>query len=246
MVYFGFKAHLKHKLLLLSFGLVLAFGFFSIQTKTLIPYFRSNLQARVYNIPFYQFYSAFKYFKQDFSKQPTFLILSENAKLKNPQEKKLLILVVGETARAANYSLGSYTRNPVNEYTEQKDITYFNNFYSCGTSTAISVPCMFSFNPRKDFKTSEFQENVLDVLQNIGVNVVWLDNNYGSCQGVCKRLSKVKQFDGGYDVVLFEEFIKGLPTIFMSCICKAHTDLHITKDTRIIFAALRPLAIQTS
>nr|WP_300706358.1 hypothetical protein [Helicobacter sp. UBA3407] len=45
---------------------------------------------------------------------------------------------------------------------------------------------MFSFNPRKDFKTSEFQENVLDVLQNIGVNVVWLDNNYGSCQGVCK------------------------------------------------------------
>ena len=211
--YFGFKAHLKHKLLLLSFGLVLAFGFFLIQTKTLIPYFRNNPQARVYNAPFYQFYSVAKYFKQDFSKQPTFLTLSENTKLKNPQEKKLLILVVGETARAANYSLGSYTRNSVNEYTEQKDITYFNNFYSCGTSTAISVPCMFSFNPRKDFKTSEFQENVLDVLQNIGVNVVWLDNNYGSCQGVCKRLSKVKQFDGGYDVVLFEEFIKDLPTL---------------------------------
>lgn len=211
--YFGIKAHFKHKLLLLFFGLALAFGFFLIQTKTLIPYFRSNAQARVYNAPFYQFYSVAKYIKQDFSKQPTFLTLSENTKLKNPQEKKLFILVVGETARAANYSLGSYTRNSVNEYMEHEDITYFNNFSSCGTSTAISVPCMFSFNPRKGFKTSEFQENVLDVLQNIGVNVVWLDNNYGSCQGVCKRLNKVKQFDGGFDVVLFEEFIKDLPTL---------------------------------
>ena len=211
--YFGFKTHLKHKLFLLSLGLILSFGFFLIQTKTLIPYFRSNSQARVYNAPFYQFYSVAKYLKQDFSKPPVFLTLSDNAKLTNPTKKKLLILVVGETARAANYSLGSYTRNSVNEYMEHEDITYFDNFSSCGTSTAISVPCMFSFNPRKDFKTSEFQENVLDVLQNIGVNVVWLDNNYGSCQGVCKRLNKVKQFDGGFDVVLLEEFIKDLPTL---------------------------------
>lgn len=211
--YFGFKTHLKHKLFLLSLGLILSFGFFLIQTKTLIPYFRSNSQARVYNAPFYQFYSVAKYLKQDFSKPPVFLTLSDNAKLTNPTKKKLLILVVGETARAANYSLGTYTRNSVNEYMEHEDITYFNRFFSCGTSTAISVPCMFSFNPKDAFKTSEFQENVLDVLQNIGVNVVWLDNNYGSCQGVCKRLNKVKQFDGGYDVVLFEEFVKDLPTL---------------------------------
>lgn len=212
--YFGFKHHLKHKLLLFSFGLTLAFGLFLIQTKTLIPYFRNNPQARVYNTPFYQFYSALKYLKQDFSKQPTFLTFSDNAKLKEESSnKKLLILIVGETARAANYSLGSYTRNSVNEYMEHEDIIYFNHFFSCGTSTAISVPCMFSFNPRKSFSTSEFQENVLDVLQNIGVNVVWLDNNYGSCQGVCKRLNDVRQFDGGYDVVLFEEFMKDLPTL---------------------------------
>lgn len=172
--YFGFKKHTKHKLLLLLGGLFLSFGLFLIQTKTLIPFFRANSQARVYNTPFYPIYSLGKYLKQDFSKQPIFLSFSHNAKLakESLMEKKLMILVVGETARAANYSLGTYTRNSVNEYMEHEEINYFKNFFSCGTSTAISVPCMFSINDKKSFKTREFQENVLDVLQNLGVNVV--------------------------------------------------------------------------
>jgi lipid A ethanolaminephosphotransferase len=55
---------------------------------------------------------------------------------------KLTILVVGETARAANFSLNGYTR-PTNPELAKEDVISFANASSCGTATAISVPCMF-------------------------------------------------------------------------------------------------------
>lgn len=54
---------------------------------------------------------------------------------------------------------------------------------SCGTSTAHSVPCMFSVDTKKsyDYKRGISNENVLDVLTHTKeVNVLWRDNNSDS------------------------------------------------------------------
>lgn len=64
------------------------------------------------------------------------------------QKKTLVIVVVGETARAENFSLGGYERE-TNSRLKKQDVTYFKNTSSCGTETAVSVPCMFSNMPRK-------------------------------------------------------------------------------------------------
>ncbi len=64
------------------------------------------------------------------------------------QNKTLVILVVGETARSENFSLGGYARE-TNPRLQQQDIIYFKHASSCGTETAVSVPCMFSNMPRK-------------------------------------------------------------------------------------------------
>jgi len=108
---------------------------------------------------------------------------------KNRQKKTLTILVVGETARAKNFSLNGYSRltNPI---LSQEDIIYFNNFYSCGTATATSVPCMFSFLTRENYNDTQAKqtEGLLDVLKHAGVNVLWRNNNSG-CKGVCDRIS---------------------------------------------------------
>ncbi|MGD9842993.1 MAG: phosphoethanolamine transferase [Steroidobacteraceae bacterium] len=106
-----------------------------------------------------------------------------------PLKKPLLtLLVVGETARAANFSLGGYSR-PTNLLLAKRDVLYFSNVRSCGTATAMSVPCMFSDLPHSEFNlnAAEHRDTVLDILQRAGLAVTWVDNQSG-CKGVCARI----------------------------------------------------------
>ena len=97
-------------------------------------------------------------------------------------------MVVGETARAANFSLGGYAR-PTNPLLQQRDVFYFSKVRSCGTSTAVSVPCMFSGVPREEFDLAhaDRRDTVLDMLQRAGLAVTWIDNQSG-CKKVCARV----------------------------------------------------------
>jgi lipid A ethanolaminephosphotransferase len=99
---------------------------------------------------------------------------------------RVLVLVIGETARAANFSLLGYTRE-TNPELARADITAFSNVTSCGTSTEVSVPCMFSPYGRENYDERRIRnsEGLLDVLVHAGYTVKWLDNQSG-CKGVCK------------------------------------------------------------
>ena len=103
-------------------------------------------------------------------------------------KKTLVVLVVGETARAENFSLGDYARE-TNPELKKQQVIYYQNASSCGTETAISVPCMFSNMPRDhyDANLSHHQEGVLDILAHAGVNVLWREND-GGCKGACDRV----------------------------------------------------------
>jgi lipid A ethanolaminephosphotransferase len=56
----------------------------------------------------------------------------------------VFVLVVGETARADHFSLNGYPRNTNPKLSAQPGLINLPNVYSCGTETAVSVPCMFS------------------------------------------------------------------------------------------------------
>src|SRR3990167_6600005 len=109
----------------------------------------------------------------------------------DPESAPLIVLVVGETARAANFGLGGYARDTtprLKELQGQGDMVYFSNVSSCGTNTQASVPCMFSHLGKQGFEDSNDRyENLLDVLQRAGLAVLWLDNQSG-CKGVCDRV----------------------------------------------------------
>lgn len=158
-------------------------------SKALVPFFRQNKSVRFFTLPFYPIYSSIKFVKKEFGAKPEFIkfgdeILSDNS-------KKLFIFIVGETQRSQNYSLNGYTANDTNFYTKnEKNLVSFSNFHSCYTSTAISLPCMFSDLSRSDFsvKKAENRENLINILQNVGVDVYWFDNNNGGCKGVCNRI----------------------------------------------------------
>ncbi|QDX28735.1 phosphoethanolamine transferase EptA [Dickeya poaceiphila] len=103
-------------------------------------------------------------------------------------KKNLVILVVGETSRAENFSLGGYNK-PTNPRLTNDNVVYFSQTTSCGTSTGVSVPCMFSGMPRTgyDEQLAAHQEGLLDILQHAGVSVRWQENDAG-CKGACARV----------------------------------------------------------
>ncbi|MDP2123569.1 MAG: phosphoethanolamine--lipid A transferase [Parvibaculum sp.] len=106
-----------------------------------------------------------------------------------PHSKKtLVVFVVGETARADHFALNGYERQ-TNPELAKLDIVNFGEVRSCGTSTAESVPCMFSDLVRADYSAAKalMRENVLDILVRAGIDVLWLENN-SSCKGVCARV----------------------------------------------------------
>ncbi len=104
----------------------------------------------------------------------------------DPQRRpRVFVLVLGETARAANFSLFGYPR-PTNPELGALDIVAFSDVTACGTSTEVSVPCMFSRQGRAayDEQLIRRSEGVLNVLARAGYDVRWFDNQSG-CKGVC-------------------------------------------------------------
>lgn len=178
---------LKGIILSLLMIVIMLFSFSKFYTS----FFRENKPLRFYTNPTFYLYSSGKYVHDTFYKRDnTLQALGRDAKQikSNPDVRKLTIVVVGEAARANRFSLNGYERQ-TNPLLEKEDIINLSNVSSCGTSTAISVPCMFSHLERKNYsdKVAKNSENVLDILKHTGVNVLWRDNNSDS-KGVALRV----------------------------------------------------------
>jgi lipid A ethanolaminephosphotransferase len=100
----------------------------------------------------------------------------------------VFVLVLGESARAQSFQLDGYER-PTNPELSTRPIANFPDVRSCGTNTAVSVPCMFSNLGRAAYAQdiAAARENLLDVLVHAGFRVDWYDNNTGS-KGVAARV----------------------------------------------------------
>ncbi|MDQ0318176.1 lipid A ethanolaminephosphotransferase [Pararhizobium capsulatum DSM 1112] len=107
------------------------------------------------------------------------------------QKPRVTIIVAGEAARSADFSLGGYSRETNPELKAQK-VLYFPDTTSCGTATAVSLPCMFSVYTRKKYTHLKglSTETLPDVLSHAGINIAWWDNNTGS-KGVADRIAFV-------------------------------------------------------
>jgi len=105
----------------------------------------------------------------------------------------LLVLVVGETARADHFALNGYARPTTPELAALgNEVLSLHNVMSCGTSTAASLPCMFSPLGRERYNAGDgHQENLLDLVQRTGMAVLWIDNQSG-CKGLCDRVAHIE------------------------------------------------------
>ena len=154
---------------------------------------RENRDLRVYITPLYAIDSIKGFVRRelDKNKAPLKIIGTDARQISQGINRRIGIMVVGETARWDHFSLNGYARE-TNPKLKKLDIINYTKTSSCGTSTAYSVPCMFSFLNADDYSPSKAatQTNVLDVLKKAGVEVFWIDNN-SSCKGVCDRIGEI-------------------------------------------------------
>ncbi|MCA1439412.1 phosphoethanolamine transferase [Ensifer sp. IC4062] len=101
----------------------------------------------------------------------------------------VVVVVAGETARAMNFSLDGYGRE-TNPELKALGVVSYPNTTSCGTATAVSLPCMFSVYPHDEYSDwkARSTENLVNVLTHAGVSVSWWDNNTGS-KGIADLIS---------------------------------------------------------
>lgn len=178
---------LKQELLLSAKIIGAASAIVVLQAVLFTPFYtsfiREHKEIRVYANPTMYIYSVFHYLNLNLNHQDSKLaLLGEDAIVAADDDKReLVIVVVGETARAENFSLNGYHRK-TNPLLEKEKVFSFKHFQSCGTSTAVSVPCMFSHLNGNQFSVQKgkHEENLLDVLHHAGVNVLWRDNNSDS------------------------------------------------------------------
>lgn len=192
------KALLVRQLGLFVLAWALMFVFVWASFQDLASLMRNHTQLRYMANPFNSVYAVTRLFVGHASKVAKPLLpIGEDAKLlaipASEAQAPLIVLVVGETARAANFGLSGYARQTTPELHKLKaqgDLVYFSNVSSCGTSTQTSLPCMFSHLGKTEFEnTDQPYEGLLDVLQRAGLAVLWIDNQSG-CKGTCNRVAQ--------------------------------------------------------
>lgn len=156
-------------------------------------FFRIHKPLRYYANPTFAVYSAGKYVADALATPESgqiATIVPDAEVIADHGDHELIIMVVGETARADRFSLNGYSRTTNPELAKIKDLVSYTNMAACGTSTAVSVPCMFALAGRDEFniRDAKHTENVLDVLHRAGINILWRDNNSGS-KGVAARVT---------------------------------------------------------
>ena len=153
---------------------------------------RNNPQVRYLINPLNSFYALGTLAAGPFQRNESAILpLGGDAKLgpayAAQNKPPLVLLVLGETGRSGNFAVNGYPR-PTTPELAAEHIASQRNAWSCGTSTAASLPCMFSHFGREAYGSRPANyEGLMDVLQHAGLAVLWLDNQSG-CKGVCDRI----------------------------------------------------------
>lgn len=155
------------------------------QFSFLSSYMRNNKEARYLIEPAAVIYSFGRTFARDSAPKSVGRdVIDPNPKIEansNSARPLFVVVVVGETVRAANWGLNGYNRDTTPKL-RKRGVLSFTDVSSCGTSTDVSLPCMFSRVGRANYDRARIlkEESILSVIERAGVTVRWVDNQSGS------------------------------------------------------------------
>lgn len=201
---------IRQRLKTVLVSLLILLCFVPLSYKEYVSFGRNNREVRKLINTFNYIYAVGRYYQHQSLAKRQFVVLDNNAMTTADSHsgKKALILVVGETARAQNFSLYGYERETT-PLLAQQNIIAFQDTSSCGTATAVSLPCMFSHLERRRFDVNDayYTQNLVDLLQTAGYNLLWRENDDG-CKGVCKRIPAEDMVEIGGSRHCFGDFCR--------------------------------------
>ncbi|MBK7563678.1 MAG: phosphoethanolamine--lipid A transferase [Propionivibrio sp.] len=212
------------RLLAVFVAILLGAGALLAVFQDVAPLMRNNKEIRYLITPANYLYSLVRVISADAGtaarpRQQIGLDATQAASWRQREKPALVVIVVGETARAANWGLSGYARQTTPELAHL-DVINFSQVTSCGTNTEVSVPCLFSVYGRRNYDEDKIRgsESLLNVLARAGFRVLWRDNQSG-CKGVCDGVeedklgnSKISQWCEG-DRCLDEILLHGLDQV---------------------------------
>jgi len=175
---------------------ILSTGFAFTNYDDFASLFRNHRDVKYRIVPFNVIAAGVSVIKQKTNESAEFIRLGEDAVIGHNASSKprIMVVVLGETARSDHFSVNGYSRDTtprIEQLAANGGVFSYNEATSCGTATAISVPCMFSFYNADNYDSAARNtSNVLDVLQTAGIKVTWVENNSG-CKNVCDRVDTI-------------------------------------------------------
>ncbi|HET9047901.1 MAG TPA: phosphoethanolamine--lipid A transferase [Chiayiivirga sp.] len=189
----GLRRSLRNRALFLVAMAVLTVAALAPVSQAVFALMRSDPSLRYQITPGNVIVSTARALKQDEAAPdgPRLPVASDAYRRPNTRARlpRVVVVVVGETVRADHWGLNGYARQTTPELAKRGDIINFADVTACGTSTAVSLPCMFSVFGREQYDRGAIisHESVLQVLARLGIKVLWRDNQAG-CKGACEGI----------------------------------------------------------
>lgn len=210
-----FRALSLKLLFIAGYSFLILLLWFGVIGKDITFLFKQNRTLYYVLNPISPIRSAIQYFNEQSKKNLVYTQVALDAKIKPSNRSKVIVFVIGESARSQNFSLNGYPRE-TNPYTsKQSRLISFKDFSSCGVITAISVPCMLTDYTHQTYTKrylSDFRDNLLTITQRIGIKTYYIGNNGGGCIGnICAKLPKdqIKLYtEGNLDEVMLKDLEK--------------------------------------
>lgn len=188
----GFRSFFRGYVLTLAASLVMLSLLLFSQYQSYAGVFREHRYLKHQALPLSVISATTSIVKTESSVAEPFQVYAPDAQLilNSSDKPKLVVMVLGETVRADHLGINGYSRNTTPKL-GSRDLINFGAIEACGTTTAVSVPCLFSYLQRAEFDAARAKnsDNLLDVLQRAGVKVIWRNNNSG-CKGMCNRVEQ--------------------------------------------------------
>lgn len=188
---------LRRRLFVLAAAALVAFAALLVIFHEVAPLMRNNKEIRYLITPGNYLYSLVRVLGADArtavkKREPIGVDAALAPSWKARSRPVLFVIVVGETARTANWGLSGYARQTTPALSAL-DVINFSQVTSCGTNTEVSLPCMFSLYGRRHYDEDKIRnsESLLNILQRSGMKVIWRDNQSG-CKGVCEGVEEQK------------------------------------------------------
>ncbi len=97
--------------------------------------------------------------------------------LRPAQDKQLVVLVIGETSRRANWQMNGYTRQTNPLLFQQTNLINFSDMLGVSAATRSAIPMLLTRKPESQVYRYDFPErSVISAFKEAGFSTYWLSN----------------------------------------------------------------------